>query len=109
MDDSMSKVIVAVVLGVQIPIMIGLGLLFWHGRGADLVIHSQRERYVTDVPRLLRFIAKLMFALAACWVPVMLGALMDRTWLLVLGLGFFMAVSIGGAIYANTGKRFRKF
>jgi len=108
-NDSVTKLIVGVILGLQIPVMAGLGLLFWHGRGAGLVIHSRRERYMTDVPRLLRFLAKLMFALAACWVPVTLGTLLDRTWLLFLGLGLFMAVAVGGAIYANTGKQFRKF
>ena len=102
------KIITAVLLAINLPILVGFGLLFWHGRGAGLVIHTQREWHTTDVPRLLRFLAKLMFALAACWALMTLGNLLGRLWLFWLGLALFVAVAVGGAVFANT-KRFKKY
>ena len=108
MNELTGKIIAAVLLGLQIPVCCGLGMLFLHGKGADLVIHSQRERIRTNVPELLRFMAKLMFAMAACWVPFVVGVLFWKP-LIFIGLGLFLAVTIAGVIYMNTGKRFRKW
>ena len=101
------KIITLVLLGINVPILIGFGLLFLRGKGAGLVIHSQREWHTTNVPKLLRFLAILMFALAAAWVPVTLGPVLDCLWLFWLGLGLFTAVAVAGAVFANT-KRFKK-
>ena len=101
-------VLVTVLLGLQVPVMAGLGVLFLRGKGAGLVIHTQREWHTTDVPRLLRFLAKLMFALAACWALMTLGNLLGRLWLFWLGLALFVAVAVGGAVFANT-KRFKTY
>ena len=109
MSDATGTIIAAVLLGLQIPVCVGLGLMFLRGRGAGLVIHTERERIRTNVPLLLRFVAKLMFALAACWVPMVLGVVTGWMPLFFIGLGLFLAVCIGGVIYMNTGKRFRKW
>ena len=101
------KIITFVMLAINIPILVGFGLLFLRGKGAGLVIHSQREWHTTNVPKLLRFLAYLMFALAACWVPTMLGTILDCMWLFWVGVGLFTAVAVAGAIFANT-KRFKK-
>ena len=108
MGESAGKIIAAILLGLQIPVCVGLGVLFLHGKGADLVIHTERERIRTNVPELLRFMAKLMFAMAACWIPFVLGVLLWKP-LTFIGLGLFLAVTIGGVIYMNTAKRFRKW
>ena len=101
------KIITLVLLGINVPILIGFGLLFLHGKGAGLVIHSQREWHTLNVSKLLRFMAYLMFALAAAWIPAMLGTLLDCMPLFWAGFGLFCAVAIAGAIFANT-KRFKK-
>ena len=101
------KLITAILLGINVPIMIGFGLLFLRGKGAGLVIHSQREWHTLNVPKLLRFMAYLMFALAAAWIPAMLGPLLDCMPLFWAGFGLFGAVAVAGAIFANT-KRFKK-
>ena len=89
-----------------------LGLVFSRGKGAFLIAgyntasRAEKERY--DEKALCRFMGKLMFALAGTWIPVALSALLDRMWLLWLGLGLFLTVCIGGVVYMNTGRRFLK-
>ena len=101
------KIITLVTLVINIPILVGLGVLFLRGKGAGLVIHSQREWHTTNVPKLLRFLAMLMFALAAAWVPIVLAPILDCMWLFWVGTGLFTAVAVAGAILANS-KRFKK-
>ena len=89
-----------------------LGLVFSRGKGAFLIAgyntapRAEKEKY--DEKTLCRFMGRLMFALAGTWVPIALSALVDRMWLLWLGLGLFFAVCIGGVVYMNTGRRFEK-
>ena len=89
-----------------------LGLVFSRGKGAFLIAgyntasRAEKEKY--DEKALCRFMGRLMFALAGTWVPIALSALVDRMWLLWLGLGLFFAVCIGGVVYMNTGRRFEK-
>lgn len=89
-----------------------LGLVFSRGKGAFLIAGyntaSKAERAKYDEKALCCFMGKLMFALAGAWAPIALSALLDRMWLLWLGLGLFLAVCLGGVIYMNTGNRFRK-
>lgn len=89
-----------------------LGLVFSRGKGAFLIAGyntaSREEKAKYDEKALCRCMGKLMFALAGTWVPVALSALLDRMWLLWLGLGLFMAVCFGGVIYMNTGNRFQR-
>ena len=91
---------------------VGLGVLFSKGKGAFLIAgyntmpRAKKERY--DQRALCRFMGKLMFALAGCWCPVVLGTVLDLGWLLGAGIAAFLAVIFGGMIYANTGNRFRK-
>ena len=89
-----------------------LGLVFSRGKGAFLIAgyntapKHEKEKY--NEKALCRFMSKMMFALAGAWVPITLSALLDRMWLLWLGLGVFMAVCIGGVVYMNTDHRFQK-
>lgn len=89
-----------------------LGLVFFQGKGAFLIAgyntasKSEKARY--DEKALCRCMGKLMFALAGTWAPIALSALLNRMWLLWLGLGLFLVVCLGGVIYMNTGSRFRR-
>ena len=91
---------------------VGLGVLFSKGKGAFLIAgyntasRSEKENY--DEKALCRFMGKLMFALAACWIPVALGAVLDVGWLYGVGIAAFLIVIVVGPIYANTGHRFQK-
>ena len=96
----------------MILVFLLLGLVFSRGKGAFLIAGyntaPKREKEKYDEQALCRFMGKIMFALAATWVPMTLSALLDRMWLLWLGLGLFFAVCIGGGVYMNTGHRFEK-
>ena len=89
-----------------------LGLVFSRGKGAFLIAGyntaSKAEKARYDEKALCRFMGRLMFAMAGCWAVVALSTLLDREWLLFLGLGLYLVVIFGGVIYANTGNRFRR-
>ena len=89
----------------------GLGALFYSGRGAFLIAGyntmSKEKKARYDKNALCRFMGKLMFALAACWVPVALGTALGLGWLYGAGIAAYLLVIGGGLIYANTGRRFQ--
>ena len=93
-------------------LFIGLGILFSKGKGAFLIAgyntmpKEKKARY--DKNALCRFMGRLMFALAACWVPVALGTALNQDWLYGAGIAAYLLVIGGGLIYANTGRRFQK-
>ena len=97
---------------VVMALFIGLGILFSKGKGAFLIAgyntmpREKKERY--DKNALCRFMGKLMFALAACWVPVALGAVLDMDWLYGAGIAAYLLVIAAGVIHANTGGRFQR-
>jgi len=95
-----------------IALFLLLGVIFRKGKGAFLIAGyntaSPAQKRRMDEKALCRFMARLMFALAVCWVPVALSAVVGQMWLLWLGLGAFLAVTFGGVLYANTGGRFQK-
>ena len=89
-----------------------LAAVFFRGKGTGLIAGyntaSAYEKRHTDERKLTRFMAWLMLALAACFVPILLSAVLDAMWLFWLGFALFLAVAVAGVIYANTGNRFRK-
>ena len=93
-------------------LFIGLGILFSKGKGAFLIAGyntmSKEKKARYDKNALCRFMGRLMFALAACWVPVALGAVLDVGWLYGAGIAAYLIVIAVGLIYANTGHRFQK-
>lgn len=97
---------------VMMTLFIVLGIVFMSGKGAWLIAgyntSSAYEKSRTDEKALCRFMGKSMFALAACWIPVCLSAVLDKIWLLWAGQGCFLAAVIIIVVYANTGNRFRK-
>ncbi|MBQ5969953.1 MAG: DUF3784 domain-containing protein [Clostridia bacterium] len=91
-------------------LFVALGIVFWRGKGAAMIAGyntaPEEEKMRTDEKKLCRFMAKLMFALAACWLVAALSEPLHSRTLLWSGLVLFLAVVIAGVIYANTGRRF---
>ena len=89
-----------------------LGIVFLRGKGANLIsgynTASVEEKMKTDEKKLCRFMSKLMFALAACWLVAASSEVFHTKALLGAGIVLFLVVIIVGLIYANTGHRFEK-
>lgn len=89
-----------------------LGIVFLRGKGANLIsgynTASVEEKMKTDEKKLCRFMGKLMFALAACWLVAASSEVFHTKALLGAGIVLFLVVIIVGLIYANTGHRFEK-
>ena len=92
-------------------LFVGLGVLFSKGKGAFLIAGyntmSKEKKAQYDKNALCQFMGKLMFSLAACWVPVALGTALGLRWLYGAGIAAYLLVIGGGLIYANTGRRFQ--
>lgn len=101
----------AIHLGV-IVLFLALGVLFSLGKGAMLIAGyntaPKQEKAKYNEKALCQFMGKLMFALAGAWLFVAASALLDVFWLLWVGYALFLIVIAFGAIYANTGNRFKK-
>ncbi len=89
-----------------------LGIVFLRGKGANLISGYNtalaEEKMKTDEKKLCRFMAKLMFALAACWLVAASSEVFHTKALLWAGIVLFLVVIVAGLIYANTGHRFEK-
>ena len=89
-----------------------LGVMFLRGKGASLVAGyntaSAQEKAATDEKKLCRYMGRLMFALAGCFVIAAIGDFIGSMTLLWLGLAAFLVTAVVGAVLANTGDRFRK-
>lgn len=92
-------------------IFILLGVILFSGKGASLIAGyntaSAAEQKEYDEKRLCKFMGKLMFALAACWLVVASSEIFEKTYLIWIGLCLFFVVLIAGIVYANTGNRFK--
>lgn len=98
--------------GIIIGLFIVLGFIFSAGKGASLVAgyntSSKEEKSHIDEKLLLRFMGKLMFLMASCWLVVALGDWFNIVSLHIIGI-VLVVISIAGAVvYANTGNRFKK-
>lgn len=89
-----------------------LGIIFSCGKGAGLIAgyntSSADEKARYDEKGLCKGMAKLMFALAACWLVIASSEIFKTMILLWIGLCLFMVVIVAGLIYLNTGNRFKK-
>ena len=93
-------------------LFIVLGIVFLCGKGAFLIagynpLPSEGKAKV-DEAKLTKFMGKLMFALAACWLVVASSEVFQTMLLFWIGFGLFSITAIVGAVYANTGDRFRR-
>ena len=89
-----------------------LGVVFLNGKGADLIAGyntaSEEEKLKTDEKKLCRFVGKLMFAVAACFLVAAAGGWLHSKAVLWSGLALLVAVVAVGLILLNTGHRFDK-
>ena len=101
-----------IITGVLCVVCLILSVILLSGNGAWLIAGyntmSKEKKARYDKNALCRFMGKLMFALAACWVPVALGTALGLGWLYGAGIAAYLLVIGGGLIYANTGHRFQK-
>ena len=89
-----------------------LGLVFQKGKGAFMIAGyntaSKAQKAQIDEKKLCRYVSRLMFALAVCWLIITACEVFGKIWLLWLGLALFLITVIVGVIYINTGGRIRK-
>lgn len=101
-----------IILGIFAGLFILLGIMFLNGKGPFLIAGhnaaSKAEEEKIDQKKLCRFVGKLMFLFAGCFLILMSSDIFGEMWLLGLGLTLFFCISIGGIIHINTGKRFKK-
>ena len=96
----------------MIAVFVIFGILFMCGKGLffvagyNMLPKEKKEMY--DERRMLSFMAKMMFTLALCWCPALLGAILDQTFLLWIGVTLMSIMVLFSVIYANTGNRFQK-
>ena len=97
--------LLAIHLGMTLMFVI-LGIVFSKGKGAFLIAGyntaSKAEKQKTDEKKLCKFMGRLMFLLAACWLVIASSEIFKALWLLWVGLCLFFAVCVSGVIYMNT-------
>ena len=89
-----------------------LGLIFRMGKGAFLIAGyntaSRAQKEQIDEKKLCRYMSRLMFVLAGCWLIITACEVFGKIWLLWLGWGLFLISVVFGVIYINTGGRIKK-
>ena len=96
---------------IMVPMLIMAGFLL-SGRGAFLISgynmksKAERERY--DEKALCRFAGWLLIAVCASMLIIPVGLHFEIPWSAAVGTAAILIVSLGGAVYANTGNRFLK-
>ena len=88
-----------------------LGILFFKGKGTSLIAGfntvPKSEKQSINVKKLTRFVGKLMFISAGCWMIIILSDLIQSKTLNLFGAVLFVVSMLSGVIYANTGNRFK--
>lgn len=88
-----------------------LGILFFKGKGTSLIAgfntSPKSEKQSINVKKLARFVGKLMFISAGCWMIIILSDLIQSKTLNLFGAVLFVVSMLSGVIYANTGNRFK--
>jgi len=93
-------------------LFIVLGSVFLGGKGAFLIAgyntSSPAEKAKYDEAALCRFMGKVMFLFAACFLVAALSEVFRNLAFLWIGLGLFGAAVVFTLVYANTGNRFKR-
>ena len=101
-----------VIHGIFIALFVVLGAVLIQGKGAFLIAgyntSSKEEKSKYDEKALCRGMSRLMYALAAAWLLPSAGVALGSTPLVLIGTVIFVAVTVGAAVFFNTGNRFRK-
>ena len=106
--DSFTIIIAVIVI---VPMLI-MAFYLLNGKGAFLISgyntmgKAAKEQY--DEKALCRFMGRLLIVVCFCMALTFAGAYFGITLIIHLGIALIVVFSFGGAIYANTGKRFLK-
>ena len=98
--------------GVFISLFIVLGIIFSYGKGAFLIAGyntaSKAEKSHINEKLLCKYMGKVMFMVAGCWLIIALGTILEILPLVIIGTVLIFVLAVGAVIYANTGNRFKK-
>lgn len=93
-------------------ILLILGITFSMGKGSSLIAGyntlSQEEKAEIDEGRLLKFMGKMMFAMAGSRVFTLVGEWLEIELIIYVGLVIFVGIIFFILIYTNKGKRFKR-
>lgn len=108
----MDRIIAVIVQLIIVAVFVILGIVFLKGKGAFLVAGyntaSREERAKYDEKALCRFMGKLMFVCAGCFILISLGSVLEQMALVWLGIVLMLVMIFAAVIYANTGNRFKR-
>ena len=89
-----------------------LGVLLARGKGAWLIAGyntmSEAEKATWDEAALCRCMSRLLYVLASCWLIPSFGAMLKSVPLICGGTVIFIAATLGGVVWLNTGNRCRR-
>ena len=93
-------------------ILLILGITFSMGKGRSLIVGyntmSEEEKAEIDEQRLLKFMGKMMFALAGSRVFALVGEYLEIELIIYVGLMIFVGIIFFMLVYTNRGKRFKR-
>ena len=88
------------------------GIILCSGRGVDMIAGfntaSPEERAKWDEKALCRGVGILLFMIVGCCILISVGAVLDVPVLRWVGYVLLAVVAVGGMIYINKSKRFKK-
>lgn len=93
-------------------ILLIFGITFSMGKGSSLIAGyntmSDEEKAEIDEGRLLKFMGKMMFALAGSMVFGLVGGWLEIELIIYVGLVIFVGIVFFMLIYTNKGKHFKR-
>jgi len=100
-----------IIFGIIIITMIIMAVFLINGKGSFLIAGyntmSKKEKEKYDEKAISRFTGWLLIIISFCVLILFAGNYYQIKWLSFCGIGLIFLISIGGAVYMFTGKRFR--
>src|SRR5690625_1394787 len=100
------------IVGIMIGLFLMIGIVLYSGKGSFLIAGyntmAEKEKDKYDTVALCKFMGKMMFALAFSMCFWLLGDLLQKYWLFVIGVLLFIGIIVFMLIYTNTNNRFKK-
>ena len=99
-----------IILSVVIIPMLIMAVVLLGGRGSFLISGfnslSPAEQAKYDQKALCRFVGGLLIWICFFVAMLLIGAQFAISWMVIVGLVFMILGTVGGVVYANSGKRF---
>lgn len=100
------------IIGTAVLVLALLGLYMMQGKGTFLIAGyntmPKKEKAKYDGPAMARFVGKLLMALACSMLFWFAGLILEKSWMLYIGVAMFLGFCGFALIYMNTGGRFLK-